>query len=73
MCVKFPPGDLNPDPYPPHPTNIYTCEMTTALRICGGIERNVLRRKFCRKNKNAPLLAVSSLGGQFCNFLLLAV
>ena len=36
MYVKFPSGDLNPDPYPPHPTSIYTCEMTTAPRVCGG-------------------------------------
>jgi len=25
MYVKFPPEDLNPDPYPPHFTNTYTC------------------------------------------------
>ena len=25
MCVKLPPEDLNPDPYPPHPTSTYTC------------------------------------------------
>ena len=36
MCVKFPSRDLNPDPCPPHPTSIYTCGVTTALRACGG-------------------------------------
>ena len=38
MCVKLSFGDLNPDPCPPHPTNTYTCEITIALRICGGIK-----------------------------------
>ena len=32
MCVSLPPGDLNPDPCPPHSTSIYTCEVTTAPR-----------------------------------------
>ena len=36
MCVKLPPGDLNPDPCPPHPTSTYTCGMTIAPRMCGG-------------------------------------
>ena len=36
MCVKLLPGDLNPDPYPPHPTNIYTYEVTTAPKVHGG-------------------------------------
>ena len=36
MCVKLFPGDLNPDPYPPHPTSIYTCGVTTASRVCSG-------------------------------------
>ena len=30
MCVKLPLGNLNPIPYPPHPTNTYTCGVTTA-------------------------------------------
>ena len=33
MCVKLPPGDLNPDPYPPHSTNIYTCRVTIAPKM----------------------------------------
>ena len=36
MCVKLPPGDLNPDPYPPHPINTYTCEVTNTPIVCGG-------------------------------------
>ena len=28
--------DLNLNPYPPHPTNTYTCEVTIALRVSGG-------------------------------------
>ena len=37
MCVKLLPGDLITSPYPPHPTNTYTCGVTTTLRVCGGI------------------------------------
>ena len=33
MCVKLPLGDLNPSPYPPHPTSIYTCGVITAPRV----------------------------------------
>jgi len=36
MCIKLPPEDLNSDPYPPHPTNIYICGVTTAPRVCSG-------------------------------------
>ena len=36
MCVKLSPGDLNPDPYPPHPINNYTCGVTNTLIVCGG-------------------------------------
>ena len=34
--MKLLPGDLNPDPCPPHSTSIYTCGVTTALRVYGG-------------------------------------
>ena len=43
MCVKLSPGDLNPGPCLPHPTSIYSCGVTTAPRVCGGMktmERN---------------------------------
>ena len=33
MCVKLSLGDLNPGPYPSHPTNIYTCKVTTTPRV----------------------------------------
>ena len=36
MYVKFPPEDLNPDPYPPHSKSTYTYGVTIALRKCGG-------------------------------------
>ena len=36
MCMKLPPRDLNSGPCPPHPTSIYSCEMTTALKVRGG-------------------------------------
>ena len=37
MCVKFPLENLNPNPYSPHPTNTYTCRVTTASRVRGDI------------------------------------
>ena len=36
MCVNLLLGDLNPDPYPLHPTNTYTYGVTIALRMCRG-------------------------------------
>ena len=36
MCVKLPLRDLNPGHYLPHPTNIYTCRVTTAPRKSDG-------------------------------------
>ena len=38
MCVKLIPGDLNLDPYPPHPTSTYICKVTIAPRVCNGLE-----------------------------------
>ena len=38
MCVKFPSGNLNSDPYLPHPTNTYTYRVTITPRVCGGNE-----------------------------------
>ena len=37
MCVKFPPGDLKPGPCPPHSTSTYTCGVTIAPRVYGGL------------------------------------
>ena len=36
MCVKLFLGDWNPDSYPSHPTNTYTCGVIIASRVCGG-------------------------------------
>jgi len=36
MYVKLPPRYLNPDPYPPHLTNIYTYKVTTTPRVRSG-------------------------------------
>ena len=33
MYVKFPLGDLNPDPYLPHSTSTYTCGVIIAPRV----------------------------------------
>ena len=33
MYIKLSPRDLNLDFCPPHPTSIYTCGVTTALRM----------------------------------------
>ena len=36
MYMKLPLRDLNPNPYSPHPTSIYTCGVTTSPRVRGG-------------------------------------
>ena len=41
MCVKLPPRDLNLVPYFLHLTSIYTCGMTTAPRVYGGVYINI--------------------------------
>ena len=33
MCVKLISGDLNLDPYLPHPTSTYTCEVIFTPRV----------------------------------------
>ena len=33
--MTLPPGDLNPNPFPQHPTSICTCEVTSAPRVHG--------------------------------------
>ena len=43
MYVKLPPKDLNLGPYPPHPTNIYTCGVTIAPRVRGDCDFQTLR------------------------------
>ena len=36
MC-EISPRDLNPGPYPSHPTSTYTCKVTIMLRMCGSV------------------------------------
>ena len=33
MCMKLPLGDLNFDPYPPHPISTYTSRVTNASKV----------------------------------------
>ena len=37
--MKLSPRDLNPSPYPPHPTSTYTCEVTIAPKVCGDFKK----------------------------------
>ena len=37
MCVKISFEDLNPGPYPTHPTNTYTHEITISPRVHSGV------------------------------------
>ena len=46
MCVKFSLGDLNLGPCLPHPTNTYTCGVTTAPRVCSGSLPNLIFIEF---------------------------
>ena len=55
MCVKLPPRDLNLGPYPPHPTSMYTCGVTTTPRVCDGEFEGDLRIEI----------------GQLCNCLMI--
>ena len=42
MCVKLFVGDLNPNPCLPYLTSTYTCRVTNAPRVCGGIPKRTL-------------------------------
>ena len=46
MCVKFSPENLNLGSYPPHPTNIYICEVNITLRVYGGFGKVFLNNLF---------------------------
>ena len=35
ICVKLSPENLNPDPFPPHLTNTYTCRVSNTPKVCG--------------------------------------
>ena len=49
MYVKFLLENLNLGSYPPHLTNIYTCEMTTAPKVRGGLNFKFVE---CKKQKS---------------------
>ena len=42
MYVKLFFGDLNPDPYPQHSTNVYIYRITFTSKVYGGKEINML-------------------------------
>ena len=42
MFVKLPLEDLNHDPFPPHPTSTYTCEVIITLRVRGDMSSTML-------------------------------
>ena len=48
MYMKLPIGDLNPGPSLPHPTSTYTCGVTTALRVRGGVNTSARKYNFLR-------------------------
>ena len=61
ICVKFSHGDLNPNLYPPHPTNTYTCEVTTTPRASGGSLFDLYCIRFWKMLKNALRTLVNNL------------
>ena len=57
MCVKFPLGDLNLNPCPPHPRSTYICRVTIVQRVRDG--KNSEREKISRKlNKETRQLSL---------------
>ena len=47
MFVKFPPRDLNIDPYSPHPTSTYICGVIIVPKVYGSKSTiNLLYKKF---------------------------
>ena len=47
--VKLPPRDLNPSPYPPHPTSTYICRVTIASRVCSGMVNYIYLKRTLSK------------------------
>ena len=43
---------LPPDPCPPHSKSIYTCGVTTTLRVCNGNDYNVRNTTLVLINNN---------------------
>ena len=63
MRVKFPSEDLNPSPYLPHLTSIYTCRVTTAptVRDSWIILSDIYVDKLSKRMKKTNFLDFSSL------------
>ena len=51
--MKVPPKDLNPNSYPSHPANTYTCGVTIAPRVHSGESGKILIE---RKIVNNPII-----------------
>ena len=60
MRVKLPPGDLNPDPCPQHPTSIYTYGVTTTPRVCESLAK-VLNSRFYKYHEALGLETTKSI------------
>ena len=87
MCVELPFRDLNSNPYPPHPTSIYTYRVTTALRVRGGemwqcfelcntitlLYRYMLHRSFVLSRTSKGMTCVSLLIYHWMAKLLLGI
>jgi len=64
MCVKLPPKDLNPGPYPPLSISTYTYGVTIAPRVCGShffiskqiVYLSLVLNFFLKLNSNFTLL-----------------
>ena len=54
MCVKFPSKDLNPDPFLPHPTNIYIYKVTIVPKLRNSKNISI----FLKKKKHTQLLKI---------------
>ena len=57
ICVKFPPRDLNPTPYPSHHISTYTCGVTIAPMVYGGVFEYIWHNMTCRKSTNTNYYA----------------
>ena len=71
MCVKLPPGDLNPGPCPPHPTSTYTCGVTIAPRVCGGNSNGLTCENPLTFSNSGSSTVVLTVHGLSCNDRLL--
>ena len=49
MCAKLPFRDFNSNPYPSHPTSIYTYGVIFTLRVCS--DSRSVNRIYLKKNE----------------------